>query len=130
MAVRAVWLARAQPVVAAVGRGRKRNWHGNRTNEMREDDGRWKDSWMTHAMRGRVSRNAMDKVEIAEFGHVAGDPGFENPRTSACRGCHDDERSGVSCSRTEWKRHLGEGRVAASVWENVSETRAGSTCGW
>jgi mono/diheme cytochrome c family protein len=109
------------------------NCHGDRTNEMREDDGRWKDSWMTHTMRNRVSRSAMDKVEIAEFGHVAGDPAFEDPRTTACRGCHDDEWSRVSCTggeSTEWKRHLTQGRVSASVWENVSMNRTGSTCGW
>jgi len=109
------------------------NCHGDRTNEMQEDDGRWKDGWMVHAMRGRVSRSTMDKVEIAEFGHVAGDPAFEDPRTSACRGCHDDEWSGVSCTgeeSSEWKRHLTEGRVSPGVWEYVSKTRTGSTCGW
>jgi hypothetical protein len=64
---------------------------------------------------------------------VAGDPAFQDPRTTACRGCHDDEWSGVSCSGgdgNEWKRHLTEGRVSAGVWEYVSMTRTGSTCGW
>jgi len=110
-----------------------RNCHSDKTNEMQEDDGRWKDGWMVHAMRGRVSRSTMDKVEIAEFGHVAGDPAFEDPRTSACRGCHDDKWSEVSCSggeSTEWKRHLTQGRVSPMVWEAVSLQRTGSTCGW
>jgi len=110
-----------------------RNCHGNKTGEMQEDDGRWKDGWMVHAMRGRVSRNTMDKAEIAQFGHVAGDPAFEDPRTSACRGCHDDEWSEVSCTGSEsgqWKRHLTEGRVSAGVWEYVSLQRTGTTCGW
>ena len=106
------------------------NCHGNRTNEMQEDDGRWKDGWMVHAMKGRVSRKTMDAVEIAEFGHVAGDPSFESP-INACRGCHDDQKSSrTSCSNNEWKRHLTEGRVAASVWEKVSVMRSGSSCGW
>jgi len=110
-----------------------RNCHSDKTDEMQEDDGRWKDGWMVHAMRGRVSRSTMDKAEIEQFGHVAGDPAFEDPRTSACRGCHDDEWSEVSCSggeSIEWKRHLTEGRVSAGVWEYVSLERTGSTCGW
>jgi hypothetical protein len=62
-----------------------------------------------------------------------GDPAFEDPRNTACRGRHDDEWSAVSCTGSEssqWKRHLTEGRVAPSVWEQVSITRTGSTCGW
>ena len=110
-----------------------RNCHSDKTNEMQEDDGRWKDGWMVHTMKRRVSRSMMDKVEIAQFGHVAGDPAFEDPRNSACRGCHDDKWSEVSCTggeSTEWKRHLTEGRVSPGVWENVSIRRTETTCGW
>jgi len=107
-----------------------RNCHSDKTDDMQEDDGRWKDGWMKHAMLGRVSRNTMDKVEIAQFGHVAGDPASEPP-IDACRGCHDDEKSNrASCTNTEWKRHLTQGRVSMVTWEAMSVARTGSTCGW
>ncbi len=106
-----------------------RNCHGDETDEVssREED------WLEHAMRGRTSRQTMDKVEILEMGHVSGDPDFENPRTTVCRGCHDDEWSEVSCNGSDgrrWKEHLIEGRVSEKVWEYVAQTRTNSTCGW
>ncbi len=102
------------------------NCHGNENDEIgsREED------WLEHAQKGRVSRLAMDKVEILQLGHVAGDPAFEDPFTSVCKGCHEDKREKVACSNTDWKEHLPKGRVAQSVWEYVSEQEAGSTCGW
>ena len=93
----------------------------------------WNDKWLEHTMKGRVSRNTMDKVEIAEVGNVAGDPAVEDPLRTVCRSCHDDESRHVSCSgrdSTEWKEHLVEGRVSQAVWEYVSTKKAGSTCGW
>jgi hypothetical protein len=76
----------------------------------------------------------LDSMTTADMAAVwQPDPAFENPRTSACRVCHDDKWSEVSCSggeSNEWKRHLTEGRVAVNVWENVSVARTGSTCGW
>ena len=75
----------------------------------------------------------MDQAEIEKQGYVSGDPAFENPRNTVCRGCHGDEWSEVSCSGSDgrdWKEHLIEGRVAESVWEYVSEQRTGTTCGW
>ena len=64
---------------------------------------------------------------------VAGDPDFENPLTTVCRGCHGDESDEVQCSGSDgrrWKQHLTEGRVAESTWETVSVAQTGSTCGW
>ena len=91
------------------------------------------EGWLIHAMKGRVSRNNMDKTEILEVGHVAGDPAVEDPLTTVCRGCHGDESGHVQCTGSdgrEWKEHLTEGRVSHSVWEYVSNQKAGSTCGW
>ncbi|MEN8207559.1 MAG: hypothetical protein ABFS24_16375, partial [Pseudomonadota bacterium] len=93
----------------------------------------WTEGWLEHADKGRVSRNTMDRVEIDEIGHVAGDPAHEDPLNTVCRGCHGDESNDVQCSGSdgrEWKQHLTEGRVAESVWEYVSNALAGSTCGW
>jgi len=36
----------------------------------------------------------------------------------------------VNCNSTTWKQHLIEGRLAEEVWEFISDTRTGSTCGW
>ena len=111
------------------------NCHGDETGEMRNGDG-WEEEWLEHARRGRASRNAMDKVEILEVGHVAGDPAFEDPLDTVCVGCHSDESDEISCDRSdgrEWKEHLTEGRVSMSVWEYVSLNSPGTgntTCGW
>ncbi len=131
-----------------------KNCHGDETDEICGGDGHdghyggyyrtgsggggssacnWNDEWLKHSMKGRVSRNTMDKVEIAEVGHVAGDPAVENPLNTVCRGCHEDESDEVSCSgedSREWKEHLVEGRVSEAVWEYVSKRKARSTCGW
>ncbi|MDX1697065.1 MAG: hypothetical protein R3308_02210, partial [Thiohalobacterales bacterium] len=76
---------------------------------------------------GRVSRAMMDRVEIELLGQVAGST---NPLNTVCRECHGDESDEVSCGDSEWRRHLSRGRVAESVWEAVSESLTGSTCGW
>jgi hypothetical protein len=72
----------------------------------------------------------MDQVEILISGDVFG---TTDPRNTVCQGCHDDEWQEVACNGEdgrEWKLHLAEGRVSESVWENVSQDRTGSTCGW
>jgi len=86
--------------------------------------------WVQHAFRGRVSRNAMDKVELEVNGHFAGDPAFEDPLTTLCVRCHQDRSNKVNCNSTRWKDHLVEGRAAEPVWEYVSTLLTGSTCGW
>ena len=124
------------------------NCHGDETDEMRSRRGEWEEEWLEHARRGRASRSAMDKVEILEFGHVAGDPDTngdgipfnspndEDPLTTVCVACHSDESDEISCDRSdgrEWKEHLTEGRVSMSVWEYVSlnsEGTGNTTCGW
>jgi len=98
-------------------------------NERKEISSNEKD-WLVHAQKGRVSRNMMDKVEILQLGHVAGDPSHEDPLNSVCKGCHGDKRTKVSCSNKDWKQHIPKGRVSQVVWEYVSEQQAGSTCGW
>ena len=105
------------------------NCHGDEWNEISSND----EGWLEHATKGRASRHTMDQAEIEKQGYVSGDPAFENPRNTVCRGCHGDEWSEVSCTGSdgrEWKEHLIEGRVAESVWEYVSEQRTGTTCGW
>ena len=87
-------------------------------------------------MRGRASRKMMDQVEIELLGAIAGtNPNGTLNQTAArnqlCQSCHGDEWSEVSCSGTQWKRHLSEGRVSPVVWEQVTKLRTGgSTCGW
>jgi hypothetical protein len=102
------------------------NCHENENDEVtpREEE------WLEHAMKGRVSRKTMDQVELLIAGEVFG---TTDPRDSVCQGCHDDEWQSVACNGSdgrEWKLHLSEGRVAESVWEDVSLQLTGSTCGW
>jgi hypothetical protein len=109
-----------------------KNCHDDKSDEILEGR-RWEEEWLEHAMRTRVSRNTMDKVEVAQVGHVAGDPAYENPLNTVCVGCHRDNSRDVSCSGSDgrrWKDHLIEGRVSQAVWEYVSTQEAGSTCGW
>ncbi len=110
------------------------NCHGDERDEVSTRD----EEWQQHAMRGRASRSMMNQVEIELLGAVAGtDPAGNGDaniaRNTVCRACHGDEFSEVSCNGSdgrEWKRHLAEGRVAATVWEAVSMARTGTTCGW
>ena len=108
------------------------NCHEDETHKMHDGE-KWNDEWLKHAMEGRVSRNTMDQAELLEFNHVAGDPAVEDPLTTVCRQCHGDESDEVQCSggdSREWKEHLTEGRVSEGVWEYVSTSLTGSTCGW
>ena len=102
------------------------NCHGDEADEISSTD----EEWLEHADKGRTSRQTMDTVELLQLGHVSGDPAFENPLNTTCEGCHGDESDEVSCNDSEWKEHLVKGRVAESVWEHVSLTLTGSTCGW
>jgi len=86
--------------------------------------------WLQHAELGRVTRDIMDQVEIAQVGNVTGDPAVVDPLTTVCVGCHVDRSALVSCTNTLWKQHIPKGRVARKVWESVSTTQAGSTCGF
>jgi hypothetical protein len=86
--------------------------------------------WVQHTFRDRTARETMDKVELEVVGHVSGDSNFEDPLTTVCVQCHKDRTNKLSCASSKWKTHLIDGRVAESVWEDVSAQLAGSTCGW
>lgn len=83
--------------------------------------------WTMHAMDGRVSREQMDKAEASKLGAICGST---NPLTTVCQSCHATHTASVSCSNSTWLKHLPEGRVSESVWENVSTLRTGGTCGY
>jgi len=100
------------------------NCHGDESDKVsvREEE------WLEHAEKRRVSRQTMDKVERElNNGKVFGE---SNPLGTVCRGCHDNKSDEVSCNDRDWKEHLTRGRVSASVWEAVSLSLRGSTCGW
>ncbi len=91
--------------------------------------------WTSHAKQGRVSRASMDKVEAAENVAITfdefGTPS-EDPLATVCTSCHGDrertlQRKGCSSA---WKNHLIQGRASEHVWEYVSSTVVGDTCGW
>jgi len=98
---------------------------GNNWDVVTEDNKKW----IQHAYRGRASRSAMDSVELVTQGFVSGD-GNTEPEDVVCQQCHKDRTNKLSCNSTRWKKHLLEGRVAESVWEEVSQNHLGSTCGW
>ena len=89
--------------------------------------------WLEHTQTGRVSRELMDKAEIAVNGAVST---TSNGIDGVCAGCHtvggvaQDMTGSVDCANLKWKQHLTKGRVAQSVWEMVSNSYALSTCGW
>jgi hypothetical protein len=109
------------------------NCHGDESNHISARDR----EYLRHSDVGRVSRQMMDKAEMAELGHVLGaTPGTE--RNQLCSTCHEGGRRSrggsnklddVSCNST-WRQHLTDGRVSEVVWEEVSRDRTGTTCGW
>jgi hypothetical protein len=111
-----------------------------------EDNG----GFLAHSYLGRVGRKLQDQAEIEALGHVAGDPDFHAGATDAetaqniagamCVHCHA-ERGGpsdppaqlvnlISCDNPTWKSHVFDGRLSEKVWEFMTETETGSTCGW
>ena len=99
------------------------NCHEDETHKVSANE----EEWLEHSMKKRVTRKIMDQVEVSLLGAVAGST---DPLNTVCRGCHSDESDEVACNEKEWKEHLLEGRVADSVWEQVSVSLTGSTCGW
>jgi hypothetical protein len=111
-----------------------------------EDDG----NWLHHSYLGRVGRKVQDQAEIEALGHVAGDPDAHRGATDAdtalniagtvCVSCHSTNGGPsdppavllgrVSCTDAIWKSHVFDGRLSEKVWEFVTETETGSTCGW
>jgi hypothetical protein len=97
--------------------------------------------WTDHAYDGRVTRDSMDKAEIAHQGYISGDP-VNDPQPAedtVCQTCHGNrvntlQRRGCT---DKWKNHLVEGRVSEVAWEAVTENNisgqpdaAGNFCGW
>jgi len=114
------------------------NCHTDRSSKMGEDKGKW----LRHSFVGRVGRDIQDKAEIAAFGDVAGGAAVDaddlNALTSTvCTACHSLQGGPdgafvnlATCDNTIWKSHNIDGRLAEKVWEYVSVTRNGTTCGW
>ena len=69
------------------------------------------------------------RVELETQGYLSG-AGAILPEDGVCQECHRDRTNKLTCASTRWKNHLLEGRVTESVWEDVSNRLAGSTCGW
>ena len=99
--------------------------------------------FLSHASSRLASRQMLDKAEILVQGHVTGlkdDGTLDNAPggqiDTLCSNCHagmeNEYADGdAKCGNDEWIKHLTQGRVAESVWEEVSKTfNAGSTCGW
>jgi hypothetical protein len=103
------------------------NCHGDRRTGISQSSS----GWLRHSDRGNTSRLMMDKAEIERTGSVFNNTGTNNNGTGGvCLGCHGNSGNSVSCSSTQWLRHLTEGRVTHSAFEAVSLNRTGTTCGW
>jgi hypothetical protein len=114
------------------------NCHGDRSNKISQTSGKW----LRHSFVGRVGRQIQDKAEIAALGHVAGGNFVDADDISGlsqavCTSCHSLQGgpsgnfvSLATCNNPTWKMHNIDGRLSEKVWEYVSETENGSTCGW
>jgi hypothetical protein len=106
------------------------NCHGVKGNNW-DVVGTTNKKWIQHGYRGRASRNAMDRVELETQGYISGSADDPIPaENGVCQQCHRDRTNKLACNSTRWKNHLIDGRVAESVWEDVSNSYLGSTCGW
>ena len=85
--------------------------------------------YLGHAYNGRTSRQMMDKAETLVAGNVLG---TSDGSDGVCVGCHANYSgsSGLANCSAVWKQHLTQGRVAESVWEDVSLLKSGTRCGW
>jgi cytochrome c553 len=99
------------------------NCHGDNTAKVACNN----EDWTEHSDKGRVSRNAMDKVERELLGDVCGS---SNPLTTVCVSCHGDKSNKVSCNEKDFLEHVERGRVSTSVWEAVATQLTGGTCGY
>ena len=91
--------------------------------------------FLEHSEDGLVSRQMMDKAEMLVLGRVTGGEGSKPKELSVlCSSCHEFKGNAMkkaTCDNMTWKKHLPRGRVAESVWEQVSmDQNRGSTCGW
>jgi len=121
------------------------NCHGNFAGGIGASPGQCEDPssidqcYLGHADSGRTSRLMMDKAEIAELGHILGaatladgttpNPDVNTERDALCSACHEQELGDVECD-DEWREHLTQGRVAESVWEDISFDETTTRCGW
>ncbi len=92
------------------------------------------EGFLAHAMNGFTSRQMMDKAEVLVNGAVYGSPSHGSD--GVCLGCHTDNSPALNTegcdldSEPTWFQHLTQGRVAESVWEDVSQFQTGTRCGW
>ncbi|MFN2200521.1 MAG: hypothetical protein ACK2UO_04910, partial [Caldilineaceae bacterium] len=91
------------------------------------------EAFLRHADNGFTSRLMMNNAELLVSGHVTGDGSKGNELNQLCSSsCHKGPKfeTMATCGNPEWLMHLPRGRVAESVWEQVSKAQNGSTCGW
>jgi hypothetical protein len=79
----------------------------------------------------------VDAAEAAEVAQEDPSPFNNALYGSVCTSCHQlnggpDQGFNllVDGCPTIWKQHLTEGRLSEKVWEHVSETEDGTSCGW
>ena len=101
------------------------NCHGPEVPEIGEAE------YLEHAMVNRVSRVAMDNAErVVNSGQVFGETAGAQ-REALCSNCHNNgiRRTANNCNQV-WIRHLIEGRVSETPWEDESAIAGLGTCGW
>ena len=101
------------------------NCHGPEVPEIGEAE------YLEHAMVNRVSRVAMDNAErVVNNGQVFGEAAGAQ-REALCSNCHNNgtRRTANNCNQV-WIRHLIEGRVSETPWEDESTIAGLGTCGW
>ncbi len=117
------WMHTYTDETSPIASGLCTNCHGDNTAKVACNN----EDWTEHSDKGRVSRNAMDKVERELLGNVCGS---SNPLTTVCVSCHGDKSNKVSCNEKDFLEHVERGRVSTSVWEAVATQLTGGTCGY
>ncbi len=91
------------------------------------------ETFLKHSMNGFTSRQMMDNAETLVNGSVTG---TTDGSDGVCVVCHTDNSMVLNTegcdlnNEPDWFQHLTQGRVAESVWEEVSLAQTGTRCGW
>jgi len=84
--------------------------------------------FMEHAKDDRGSRQMLDKAEIELWGQPQASTDGSDGVCVACHDAFKGDAADVSCSNSNWLKHLTEGFASSDVFEHVSVVQTGVSC--